>query len=198
MAPQFLPFISVGARAKPAEWGVLRISSIPYDVSKNEIIAFLGRNARILAPQHGPAVHVIMERISGKTLDCFVEFETGQEALNTAARFSPQRESGRKLRLGDRSVTVEMSSQAELMKELFPKANHVQWSGQRPILQNQAGSAYSGFKTFITSEEMVATVKHVETPQRTLYQRNCLQRPYESFISTLAKVAFTSAELKPG
>ncbi|KAI9721267.1 MAG: hypothetical protein M1812_002429 [Candelaria pacifica] len=184
-ASKKLPFIELARHAKPAEWGVLRIANIPYSVTKQEILAFLGRNAKIITPDLGCAIHIVMERPTGKTMDCFVEFLSSGDALAALKRFIRQKEEGRSGRIGDRHVDVEMSGQDSLMKELFPRAKNVVWHGASPAIFESTEPYNSGFKGFITSEEMVMTVKHAETPHR---------RTYESMISVLAKYPWWSVE----
>ncbi len=107
-----------------------------------------------------------MERATGKTMDCFVEFLSSGDALAAVNRFVRQKEEGRSGRIGDRHVDVEMSGQDSLMKELFPRAKNVIWHGADPAIFQSTEPFNSGFKGFITSEEMVMTVKHAETPHR--------------------------------
>jgi hypothetical protein len=109
-----------------------------------------------------------MERVTSKTLDCYVEFINLNEAVNAVNRFETNRAGNRGGRLGARHVDVELSSQEQLMKDLFPKAKNVTWQGSRPvIIPNNPKDAYnSGFQGFISKEELVMLVKHVEAPQR--------------------------------
>ncbi|KAI9701230.1 MAG: hypothetical protein M1836_001899 [Candelina mexicana] len=193
-ASKKMPFIELARHAKPAEWGVLRIGNIPYSVTKQEILAFLGRNAKIITPDLGCAIHIIMERATGKTMDCFVEFLSSGDALAAVNRFVRHKEEGRSGRIGDRHVDVEMSGQDSLMKELFPRAKNVVWHGADPAIFHSTEPFNSGFKGFITSEEMVMTVKHAETPHRypwwvvesyTLADRNLLFRATEQLVRAL-------------
>lgn len=109
-----------------------------------------------------------MERVTSKTLDCYVEFINLNEAVNAVDRFETNRTGGRGGRLGQRHVEVELSSQEALMKDLFPKAKNVKWHGSRPeVIPRDPNDIYnSGFQGFISSEELVMLVKHVEAPQR--------------------------------
>lgn len=109
-----------------------------------------------------------MERVTSKTLDCYVEFTNLNEAVNAVNRFEINRAGNRGGRLGSRHVDVELSSQEQLMKDLFPKAKNVTWQGSRPvIIPNDPRDLYnSGFQGFISKEELVMLVKHVEAPQR--------------------------------
>ncbi|KAI9817541.1 MAG: hypothetical protein M1827_001152 [Pycnora praestabilis] len=182
-----IPFVEPGRHVKPPEWGVIKIENIPYQVTKSEVMAFLGRNAKIITSDLGCAFHIIMERSTAKTMDCYVEFFSDGDALAAVNRFIRNKEEGRQGRIGDRHVEMEMSGQAALMRDLFPRAKNVVWHGADPTIVETNEPYNSGFKSFITSEEMVMTVKHAETPHRSPFSQKCLQRTYESMISTLAK-----------
>lgn len=129
-------------------------------------MAFLGRNAKIITPDLGVAIHIIMERSTSKTMDCFVEFLSYGDALAVVNKFTRNREDGRHPRVGDRHVAVEMSGQDVLMKELFPRAKNVVWQGGNPVIIHNDEPFNSGFKSFLTSEETVMLVKHAEQPHR--------------------------------
>jgi hypothetical protein len=141
---------------------------IPYGVNRAEVLAFLGRNARIINESEFEPIHIVMERVTSKTLDCFVEFLNLGEAVSAVNRFETNRMGGRGGRLGQRHVEVELSTQGALLKELFPKAKNVQWESSRPqIIERDPNDPYnSGFQGFVTKEELIMMVKHVETPQR--------------------------------
>jgi len=141
---------------------------IPYSVNRPEVLAFLGRNARICPEHEHEPVHIIMERVTSKTLDCYVEFINMNEAVAAVNRFETNRSGGKGGRLGQRHVEVELATQEELMKELFPKAKNVVWTGSVPVIlpKNERDQYNTGFQGFITREELVMLVKHVEAPQR--------------------------------
>ncbi len=104
-----------------------------------------------------------MDRLTGKTMDCYIEFFSvgdAQAAVNAKTRL------GNIHKLGDRVAEVGMSSQDELMKELFPKAKQVEWDSGVPIIIETDEPFNSGFKSFVTAEELVMLVKHAEFPQR--------------------------------
>ena len=117
----------------------------------------------------GPAIHIMMDRTSGKTLDAYVEFLSHMDAHSFVGRLMFAKEmEHRQLKVADRHITLEVSSQAALMKELFPKAKNVEWNGQVPVI-SEPGLALpfnSGFKCFISREELLTLAKHAETPQR--------------------------------
>jgi hypothetical protein len=153
-----------------------------------------------------------MERVSSKTQECYVEFVTMSDAVRAVERFKENTQKGRPNRLGDRPVEVQLSSQAALMHDLFPLASGVVWDGAKPIIHAPVnGEPWKTFKGFVTDEEMIMLVKHVEIPSRVStpshlltklavslvltvqfpqspYSKDCPQRPYECMISTIKKL----------
>lgn len=114
----------------------------------------------------GFAIHIIMEKPTGKTMDCFVEFPSQSAAHQCASRF-PQ---DKGIRLGSRNVYVSMSSQAELMRAIFPRARLVSFdnnTGRPTILQPNVNQDWSqGFRGFVTIEEIHGVVRFAESPSR--------------------------------
>ena len=179
------PFKNMAGNQQPKEYGVIKISNVslciyqffsasnsrltheqlPYAVTRHEIHQLLGRHAGIIGPDLGGGIHIIMERSTAKTMDAFVEFSTQKDAEAAAHRLSFT-ESGRYPRLGTRHVDITLSSQDELMRELFPRAKCVQWQDGRPnVLPND--DVYSaGFQGFLTSEEIRGLVAHALVPAR--------------------------------
>lgn len=107
-----------------------------------------------------------MERSTGKTMDCYVEFLTPTDAQETVTRINQVYESGRPPRLGCRPVEVELSSQDALLKELFPRAKCISWVNGMPHVIPNTDPYSTGFQGFFTSEEIVGLIRHAETPQR--------------------------------
>ncbi|GKT46066.1 uncharacterized protein ColSpa_06247 [Colletotrichum spaethianum] len=182
------PFVEPATR--PAHFvvrGVVKIGNIPFITNRAEIIAVLGRNSRILNDTEEP-VHIIMERITGKTTDAYVEFHTLEDASKAVEKYQQNIGRGRATRIGQRPVDIELSSQAALMKDLFPSAKGVFWAGTNPqILPNNDEEPWGNFKGFVSNEEMTMLVKHVEVPHRSPFSKECPQRPFECLISTLTK-----------
>lgn len=130
------------------------------------MIAFLGRNSKILNDSEEP-VHIIMERVTSKTMDAYIEFTTLEDAMRAVERHQNNQRDGRLSRLGDRPVEVELSSQASLMKDLFPLATGLIWDGARPEFKpHNWDEPWENFKGFVSEEEMTMLVKHVEVPHR--------------------------------
>lgn len=194
---EYIPFVDAAHHKEPSTSGVIKITNIPYSTTKNEVVAALGRSTRIAnmpsgTPYYG--IHIIMDRPTGKTMDCFVELDSLAEAKNAIASFQQRCANGRQPRIGDRHVDMTLSSQEELMKELFPRAKCVKWEGQIPTIFESDEPYNSGFSGFINSEEMVMMAKHAETPQRSPFAQRCVNRTYETMISILHKYPWFSGE----
>ncbi|KAF3491377.1 uncharacterized protein GIQ15_00894 [Arthroderma uncinatum] len=176
--------------------GPLIVSSypIPYNLLSREVMHFLGRRAKLLPEKRGSSIHVIMERSTAKTMDCYVELLTqgdAQEALAWVNRNLPAHSP----RLGDRHVHVDISSQDELLREMFPRAKCVIWTNGYPEVQPNLDSFSTGFQGFLTNEEMFCMVHHAEAPKRAPFAEKCPQRPYEFMISTLDKFPWFAKSL---
>ena len=127
-------------------------------------MAFLGPHAKVITPDLGPAIHIIMDRPTGKTMDCYVELLSTPDAR--ASSNSLNLRPRHMFRINDRVVDVVTSSQAELLRELFPKAKSVSWEGGVPTIQEAKELYNTGFKTFVSAEEMGLLVRHAEQPHR--------------------------------
>lgn len=133
----------------------------------------MGKNAKLLKDHQEP-VHIIMDRATSKTMDAYVELVSLEEATRIAQKQEITLAQGRLSRLGNRPIEVHLSSQAALMKDLFPTAHGVVWDGPRPIVAEEPGGSsdhassdpWMKFKGFIAEEEMTSLVKHVEVPHR--------------------------------
>lgn len=124
---------------------------------------FIGANAGILDNSMGWPVHIILDRLTGKTMDCFVEFVSIQHAQNfVEARNRP----GYLNKLGDRIATVSMSTQDVLLEQTFARARNVEWRSGIPFITESSDPYNSGFKGFLSSEELVRLIQHAESPHR--------------------------------
>ena len=133
-------------------------------MTKESIVNFLGPHAKTITPDFGPAIHIIMDRPTGKTMDCFVEFFSTPDAR--ASVNSILLRSISQNRIGDRVVDVVLSSQEELMAQLFPKAKNVKWQGAKPAVTEATELFNTGFKCFVSLEELGSLVRHAEQPHR--------------------------------
>lgn len=125
----------------------------------------MGRRAKLLPPSQGTSVHIIMERSTAKTMDCYVEFISEKDArealtwLNAGLPANPPR-------LSNRRVDIEISSQDALLKELFPRAKCIIWKNGVPHLVPNTDPYSVGFQSFFTEEEVFCMVRHAEMPRR--------------------------------
>lgn len=148
------------------------INKIPFAVTAQEVSQFIQRfsaNPTIEKHVSGYPLHIIMEKPTGKTMDCFIEFPSSATAAECVQRFDESNMRNRH-RLGARHVSLDLSSQAELMSSLFPRARSVKWdhhTGQ-PVLQQQPSASFpaDGFRGYFTLEEIFGLVKFAETPSR--------------------------------
>ncbi|KAF8969301.1 hypothetical protein BGZ46_010690 [Entomortierella lignicola] len=107
-------------RTEAIQWAVVRVTNIPWDVSLQDMHAFFSGFPQ--PPEHllSQNVHILMDRATGKTFNsAFVELALTSYQAGMVA-------SARNLKvLKGRLVTVELSSQDELLRAVFPK-----WTGQ--------------------------------------------------------------------
>ncbi|KKK18434.1 hypothetical protein ARAM_003659 [Aspergillus rambellii] len=193
--PSKMPIGSLVHLMEPPKLGVIKISNIPYSITKQEIFQFLGRPARLITPDRGCPVHIIMERSTAKTMECYAEFETPSEARETVVRINRIYETGRAPRLGNRHVDLELSNQDALLKDLFPRAKCVVWRDGMPYVMPNTDPYSTGFTGFFTTEEIIGAIRHAEMPHRSPFCDKCPQRTYESTISTIHKFPWYATEL---
>ncbi|KAK0753621.1 hypothetical protein B0T18DRAFT_308630, partial [Schizothecium vesticola] len=175
--------------------GVIRIKNVPYATTRSEVIAMLGRNTKILNDAD-EGVHIIMERLNSKTNDIFIELINMREASKTVERFIDLAQRRRFPRLGNRIVEIVMSSQSELMREMFPTARGLVWHGTTPVIEDMAPKeSWKIFKGFINDEEFAMLRRYAESPHRAPFARDCPQRPYEFHVSTLKKLPWHVPEM---
>ena len=103
-----------------------------------------------------------MDRMTGKTYDCYVEIQGTQAA---EAIVNLRNSLGHTQPLLDRFPTVEVSSLDTLLAGMFPKARSIQWTNGQPSLR-PGEPIDSPSKALVTQEEMSTTVRYAESPQR--------------------------------
>lgn len=122
-------------------------------------------------------------------MDAYVEFMSLDDAMKAVEKHQNNQASGRLCRLGDRPIEVELASQADLMRDLFPIATGIEWHGATPQMKPvNPTEPWENFKGFISEEEMVMLVKHVEVPNRVSDHKQAnpnLQVANESVVSVL-------------
>ena len=70
-AIQNAPFVELGRTALAQDWSCIKIGNIPYNVTSEELLEFLGKNADIVPERAGSiGVHVIMDRSTVRWPDC--------------------------------------------------------------------------------------------------------------------------------
>jgi hypothetical protein len=152
--------------------GVVKLDNLPYAASKNEILAVLGSNASVMhMPEGSPyfEVHIIVDRHLGKSQAAFVVVSTTQEAHRLVSNMKHR--VGRRVRIGDRDIQVEVSTQEALMSALFPYAANVEWCGSTPRVLDMDPNHSSGapgrtFTGFLGSEELAMLAKNAVEPVR--------------------------------
>lgn len=132
-------------------------------MTRAEVVALFGRKSNILNDVDEP-VHIIMDRISGKTYDAYAEFVSMHDAKVAVEKLTGPLRKGKPPRLGRRHVYVVVTNQADMMRNLFPFAKVGCWREGLPLI----GTASLGpdFNGFWTEEELHMLVKHVEFPHK--------------------------------
>lgn len=118
---------------------------------------------------HGP-IHIIMEKPTGKTMDCFVELQNHQAAKECVRRFEYHVLPGQNTKIGNRNVTLDLSNQAELRKAVFPRSRFVEFdilTGRPRIMSHEEDPSWSeGFRGYFTQEEIFGVTRFAENPAR--------------------------------
>ncbi|KAK6511965.1 hypothetical protein TWF481_000864 [Arthrobotrys musiformis] len=174
--PSLLP------QGKGCSWNLVKIENIPYNLDDDMLFEFLGKTPGLVPEEHG-GIHIIMDRTTGKTMDCFLEFPT----VGAAERFIQRRcNNNRRCILGGRHISLELVRQGELMRWLFPKVRGATWGDNGGLVLGD-WTALSATVEIISREELVMILGHARTPHRSPFSRKCLQRPYESLMSVVTK-----------
>ncbi|KAF8937435.1 hypothetical protein BGZ47_009057 [Haplosporangium gracile] len=124
-------------RTEAIQWAVVRVTNIPWDVSLQDMLGFFAGFP--YPPEHLLAqnVHILMDRTSGKTFNsAFIELALTTRQAGLVAQARNQRV------LKGRQVSVELSSQDELLRSVFPK-----WTGDfvngEPLIPGERASIKS-------------------------------------------------------
>ena len=140
--------------ANPTIRGVVKVLEGPYNLNKSDVEQFFGAKANILPKGIGESVHIIMDRVTGKNYEVFVEFLTPQDAIRVVERMK-QISKTSTLRLGNRVVIVELSNQDELLSRFFSKAKNITWvDGIPTFTKDQSKMTIGIFRGFVSAEEL--------------------------------------------
>ncbi|KAI1318999.1 hypothetical protein EDD11_005197 [Mortierella claussenii] len=197
-------------RAKAIQWAVVRVTNIPWDVSLQDMLLFF--SGLPFPPEHllSQNVHILIDRSTGKTINtAFVELALTPHQAGLAVQYKNMKQ------LKGRVVTVVLSSQDELMNNMFPK-----WEGEflegEPITPGEradsgiavekdvAGASERLSTNDFLSATSIAITAMVSTPPfvtreeismllmicrnyKLHFSRKCAERPFENIISILAK-----------
>ncbi|KAL9059380.1 MAG: hypothetical protein Q9162_001249 [Coniocarpon cinnabarinum] len=202
------PFANLPGRESASKAGVVKITEIPYSATRSQILLLFAGSRIKAMPLKTPfyAIHITMERSTAKSLDAYVEFETPRDAALAISRYAkpPYPPIGsvwangsalKRPRVGNRDVFLFLSSQGELMANLFPRAKCVTWEGQEPKIRSAPTDWESDFKEFITGEELTMILKHATNPKRSHFAVEHPQRTYESMISIINKFPWWRTDL---
>jgi hypothetical protein len=173
-----MPLIDPFRDLRTPQRGVVKLDNLPYAAPKNEILAVLGSNASIVhMPEGSPyfEVHIIVDRHLGKSQAAFVVVSTTQEAHRLVSNMKGR--VGRGVKIGDRDIRVEVSTQEALMSALFPYAANVEWCGSTPRVldmdpNHRHQAAGRTFTSFLGSEELAMVAKNATEPIRVSLQFN--------------------------
>ena len=106
----------------------------------------------------------MMDRIKGKTQDCFVEFFSKADVEAWVNWFRHRHPAF--WRVEERSLDARCSSQDDLLKQLLPRAKNVEFQDRQPKILPSEDPYNTGFKTFVSTEELDLLVKHADMHTR--------------------------------
>lgn len=111
-----------------------------------------------------PAIHICQDRMMGKTAKMFVECVDIKEARRVTSNLKARRLANRNTKFGVRHGKVDLASETDLMKALFPKAKCA-WNGAIPV-RNAAFLKHTPgpFAGFITTEELRKVAMYSQHP----------------------------------
>ncbi|KAG0263923.1 hypothetical protein BGZ95_003689 [Linnemannia exigua] len=193
-------------RTEAIQWAVVRVTNIPWDVSLQDMLGFFAGFPYPPDYLLAQNVHILMDRTSGKTFNsAFVELALTTPQAGMVAQARNQRV------LKGRQVSVELSSQDELLRSVFPK-----WTGdfasgepfvpgERILNQNATEEAENDClplapwcldstkqvqptptPPFVTRDEINALLVICRN-YKLHFSRKCAERPFENILSILAK-----------
>ncbi|KAE9988560.1 hypothetical protein EG328_009693 [Venturia inaequalis] len=173
--------------------GIVNITGNPFNIKTNEIMVSLGQDAVV---QDYPkssgiyAIHIIQDRMSGKTDDIYVELKDWNETEKIMRRYDGQNYRDRIPKLGNRRVNMALSTASALMKAIFPRAKCLWLNGKPERPENWLVDHPSNWDGFVTREEMVKVLMFTEQTNsaKTRFSLESPERVYQTMISTMQKI----------
>ena len=121
----------------------------------------------IASEEWGPAIHIIMERTTGKTMDCYIELEDKEAAeYHIDCYFGASRDAGGAPKIGNRRVHMELASHDELLHQMFPRAKCIQFTDGKPLIVPNTDAYSTGFQGYVTSEELFCLWQQATIPTK--------------------------------
>jgi hypothetical protein len=165
-------------------------------VRTNEVLVCLGQDSVVVEYPVASGiygVHIIQDRMTGKTMDVFIELKDWQEADRALRRYNDLVEDKREPKLGPRRVKLDMSTHSALMKAIFPRAKCDWVNGVPDRSDNYLQKNPSTWDGFITFEELVKVLLFAEQPasSKTRFAADSPERVYQFMMSSLQKVYYT-------
>jgi hypothetical protein len=157
------------------------------------VLVCLGQDAEIVEyPQSSGifAIHIIQDRMTGKTHDVYLEFANFSSADNAYRRYENLSARNREPKLGNRRVNLNMSTNTELMKAIFPRAK-CEWIDGMPVRSpDYLRDNPSEWDGFITNEELLKVLLFAEqiTSSKTRFAIDNPERVYQFMMSSLQKI----------
>jgi hypothetical protein len=157
------------------------------------VLVCLGQDAEIVEyPQSSGifAIHIIQDRMTGKTHDVYLEFTNFSSADNAYRRYENLSARNREPKLGSRRVNLNMSTNTELMKVIFPRAK-CEWIDGMPVRSDEyLRDNPSEWDGFITNEELLKVLLFAEqiTSSKTRFAVENPERVYQFMMSSLQKI----------
>jgi hypothetical protein len=172
----------------------------PFTVRINEVLVCLGQEAAVVEYPVASGiygVHIIQDRMTGKTMDVFIELKDWQEADRSFRRYNNLVEGKREPKLGPRRINLDMSTNSALMKAMFPRAKCDWVNGVPERSDDYLQKNPSTWDGFITFEELVKVLLFAEqtNSSKTRFAADSPERVYQFMMSSLQKVSHISSEL---
>ncbi|RYP18451.1 hypothetical protein DL767_009838 [Monosporascus sp. MG133] len=164
--------------------GVIHMTNIAFGVSKKDFEAKLGKPAKTLPDSH-EGIHILIDYITGKTIDAFVETVGMEDAMAVVGKHQDKLADGQQDKILNRPAEMSVSSPDVLRRAVFKIGSvGVKWIGGEPQVQvPEPGQVIGKFKEFVPAENLAMLLKHAEN--QTTFSKECPERPYECMISIL-------------